>query len=554
MNSNISYNATIGLFICLIGTLSSAAQGSSDINRILEKDEHLPDYSWAGYHNSEKELPDFVGETIVLTDFGAIADDGLDDSASLRAALDSAMETKTPVTIQFPKGRLILSEIFFIERSNVLLKGAGSGEGGTELYFPYPLDMLKDPQVLQELREYLVKYEKRQVEPENNVDVLFSQYAWSGGFFWTRVPGVRVKSYLPEYDTPTVVLTNINGGKRGSSTFSVEKVSEIREGQVVELQWYNKEGETGSILKELYGNTDLTIGSHHWRNPEAALVRQRSKITEIKNNKVTIADELIMDMRSEWEPKVVKWEHLEEVGFAHFRMVFPPSNNFPHHKEAGFNGMFLTRIFNGWVDDVKIENSDSGILTEELANITISNVETSGSKIAHYTVTMGGVHNVLVKNLKIHNKARHPLSFNTYATKNVYTNCEVYHDPILDQHSGANHQNLFDNINVHVTLEENKKSYPLFVGGGAGYWKPSHGSYTTFWNINVLFQNGFEVKEPILLYGMEDGPNARLFGVHGNLPLKLEYGPEALIMGTNKNPEFPSLFVRQLEHRLTNRK
>ena len=534
--------------------LQIVGQESATSNSKYKTDKYLPDYSWAGYQNSEIPIPGQIGKTLYLTEFGAVADDELDDSEALRKLLQQAMAVQGPVTVQFPKGRLILSEIFYIERSNILLRGSGSGEGGTEIYFPYPLDMLPDPPILQELREYLVKYEKRQIEPENNVDVPFSQYAWSGGFFWARVPGVRVKSYMEEYDTPPKVLSNIISGKRGTSTFEVESVSDLNVGDVIEIQWYNKEGETGSILKELYGSTDLTIGSHHWRNPEAALVRQRSKITEIKNNKVTIADELITDMRSEWEPKVVKWEHLEEVGFAHFRMVFPPSNNFPHHKEAGFNGMFLTRIFNGWVDDVKIENSDSGILTEELANITISNVETSGSKIAHYTVTMGGVHNVLVKNLKIHNKARHPLSFNTYSTKNVYTNCEVYHNPILDQHSGANHQNLFDDINVQVTLEDDKKSYPLFVGGGAGYWKPSHGSYTTFWNINIFFQNGFELNEPILLYGMEDGPNARLFGVHGNLPIKIEYGPDAMIEDTNKNPKFPSLFWKQLENRLSNKK
>lgn len=539
---------------CLVCNYQSIAQEDILSNEKLKADKYLPDYSWAGYHNSEIPIPDKTGETLFLTDFGAVADDGLDDSGALRKLLQQAMEIQGPVTVQFPRGRLILSEIFYIERSNILLRGSGSGNGGTELYFPYPLDMLPDPPMLQELREYMVKYEKRQIEPENNVDVPFSQYAWSGGYFWTRVPGVRVKSYMEKYDTPPEVLSGIVAGKRGTSTFEVETIENLNVGNVVEIQWYNKEGEDGSLLKELYGDFGLYIGSHHWRNPGTALVRQRSKVKSIEGNRVTVSDELIMDMNPDWEPKVTAWEHLEEVGFAHFRMAFPHSNDFPHHKEAGFNGFFLTRVFNGWVDDVKIENADSGILTEELANVTISNVETIGTKTAHYTVTMGGVHNVLVKGLTISNRARHPLSFNTYSTKNVYTDCEVYHDPILDQHSGANHQNLFDNIRVHITMDGEMKSYPLFVGGGAGYWKPSHGSYTTFWNIRALFENGFGIEGPILLNGMGDGPNARLYGVHGNRPVRIEYGPGAIIKNTNEKPEYPSLFEKQLEQRLENRK
>lgn len=536
------------LFGVTINRLS--AQTLLPLKALKQQRMYLPDYSWAGYHNSERPLPDTLGEVLRLTDFGAIADDGLDDSQALQQALQAAQQTQGAVTIQLPPGRLILSEIFYLERSEILLRGSGSGPGGSELYFPYPLDMLPDPSALQELREYLVRYDKRQKEPEYNIDVAFSQYAWAGGYFWTRVPGVRVKSYLAEYDTPTEVLATITRGKRGTSSFSVADASQLSEGQVVELQWYNKGGENGSLLQAMYGKTPPTIGSHHWRNPEAALVRQRSRITGIDGTQVTLADELIMEMNTDWQPKVVAWQHLEEVGFAHFKLTFPPSNDFPHHKEAGFNGFFLTRLFNGWVDDVVIENADSGILTEELANVTLQNITTTGSKQAHYTVTMGGVHNVLVKNLIVDNHARHPLSFNTYSTKNVYTRCQVRHDPILDQHSGANHQNLFDHIQVQVTLAPDQTSYPLFVGGGAGYWKPSHGAYSTFWNIQVQFANGLDQSGPIVLDGMQDGPQARLIGVRGNRPIKVVYGPDAYVAGSNQAPRVPSLFEYQVEQRL----
>ena len=39
----------------------------------------LPDFSYAGYHAGEKELPD-EAITVSVRDFGAIPDDGVDDT------------------------------------------------------------------------------------------------------------------------------------------------------------------------------------------------------------------------------------------------------------------------------------------------------------------------------------------------------------------------------------------------------------------------------------------------------------------------------------------
>ena len=200
--------------------------------------------------------------------------------------------------------------------------------------------------------------------------------------------------------------------------------------------------------------------------------------------------------------------------------------------------------------DVEITNADSGILTEEIANVTIKDIVTNGSNLAHYTVAMAGVHNVLVHNLKVYNEAVHPLSFNTFSTKNVYQNCEVFVKPVLDQHSGVNHQNLFDNITVHLSVREDN-SYPLFAGGGAGYWKPSHGAFSTFWNINVQVLNKHNMNNVILLNGMLDGPFANLIAVHGNKNFEIVYEPKSHIELLNSSvSQIPSLYNYQLQERL----
>jgi len=513
------------------------------------KTNYLPDFSFAGYHNGEANLPEFQGKIINVTDFGVKANDALDDSKALLKALKAANAVDGNVILQLPSGRIILSDILYIERNNFVLRGAGSDKNGTEIFFPRPMMYLKDPESHAELREYLTSLDKRQREPENNIDIPFSQYSWSGGFIWTQIPDKRVKSYLDKYEPETNPLAKVSSGKMGEHVLTVSAVNGLKVGNIVELQLFNKDGENGEIIKDLYQNANIKPGSHHWKYPNLPIVRQQVEIVKISGSKITIKTPLIISIKPSYQAQLVEWKHLSEVGIEHIRFTFPDIPRIAHHVEPGNNAIFLTRLFNSWVKDVVVTNADSSILTEEIANVTIQDITTEGTHMAHYTVTLGGVHDVLVKNLKIYNKAVHALSFNTFATKNVYQNCEIFADPVLDQHSGANHQNLFDNITVHLATDKNN-SYALFGGGGAEYWKPSHGPFSTFWNMNVLVENPDQTK-PVLLYGMKDGVLARIVGLHGNTKFELKYDTNPYIEFLNIPIEkIPSLYDYQLQKRL----
>ena len=514
------------------------------------KTNYLPDFSYAGYHFGESQIPESIGKIINATDFGVKANDGLDDSKALLKAIKAATSTEGNVVLQLPAGRIILSDILYIERSNFVLRGTGSGENGTEIYCPRPMMYLKNSESLAELREYLTTFDKRQREAENNIDLPFSQYAWSGGFIWTQVPGERVKSYLDKYEPTPNVLAKVSSGNMGEHIINVSDVKGLKVGDIVELQLFNKDGESGEIIQDLYKGAKVKPGSHHWKFPKLPIVRQQVEITKISNSKITIKTPLTIAVKPSYQAQLVEWKHLNEVGIEHIRFTFPDIPRVAHHVEPGNNAIFLTRLFNSWVKDIVITNSDSGILAEEDANVTIQDIVTDGPHMAHYTVTLGGVHNILVKNLKIYNKTVHPLSFNTFATKNVYQNCEIFIDPLLDQHSGANHQNLFDNITVHIDPDKNN-SYLLFGGGGADYWKPSHGPFSTFWNLNVQVGKPADSSKPVLLYGMKDGPFARIIGVNGSAKFEVKYEPDAYIEFLNTSMEkVPSLYDYQLKKRL----
>ncbi|MFD1315085.1 hypothetical protein [Namhaeicola litoreus] len=535
---------------------SSIGFGQNNIPEILSSKKiqtknYLPDFSYAGYWNGEKQIETKTGKIFKATDFGVVANDELDDSKALIAAIEAMKKIPGNVVLELPAGRIILSEVLYIERSNFLLRGAGSDENGTEIYCPRPMMYFKDPEILQELREYLVELDKRQIEKENNIDLPFSQYAWSGGIIWTNYPGERIKSYLPKYERPARILARVTSGNRGENTFIVEDASQLKTGDVMQLELFNKEGKEGKIIQEMYQHADIKIGSHHYNYPNMALVRQQVEIIGIEKNKVTIKTPLTLAIVPEYKAQLVEWKHLKEVGIENFKITFPVSPRIAHHVEQGYNGIFLTRVYNGWVRNIAIHNADSGILTEEIANVTIDDITSTGENLAHYTVAMAGVHNVLAKNLTIYQEAVHPLSFNTFSTKNVYQSCEVFTKPILDQHSGANLQNLFDNIKVHIEIDDTG-TYPLFEGGGAGYWKPSHGAFSTFWNIEVLLKNEGINHETIVLNGMKDGPFARIIGIYGNKPYLVQYEPEAYIKFVNQSLSIPSLYNYQLNQRLKN--
>lgn len=552
MSRNTILIAAFTLIFLFLDSHVGVGQKLPDILKVnLEEDAHyLPDYSFAGYHNSSIEVPLSIGKIINAADYGVVPNDGLDDSKALKRAIREVSKIQGGVTLQLPSGRIILSEILYLERSNFVIRGSGSGINGTELYFPRPLMYCKDPVELQELREYLIEFDKRQREKEHNIDLPFSQYAWAGGFIWTKVPNTRVKSYLKKYDSPYNILANISTGKRGDFVVEATGIKNLRVGDIVELQLFNKEGESGEIISDLYKEEHIMVGAHHWDFPDLPLVKQQVEILKIQGNKITINAPLTIDIKPSYKAQLVEWKHLVEVGIENFKITFPKAPRVAHHVEQGFNAIYLTRAYDSWVKNVVIENADSGIITEEIANVTMSNIVTTGDNFAHYTVMMQGTYNVLAKDIKVYNKAVHPLSFNTFATKSVYSNCEVYVDPILDQHSGANHQNLFDNIKVYISPKPDR-SYPLFAGGGAGYWKPSHGSFSTFWNINIHFLDGLDSTLPIELNGMQDGPLARLVGIAGNHYLKVSYGPNAYIESINQTiEEVPSLYNYQLKKRL----
>lgn len=555
-------NLIVALAVNLWLTSAVMAQDHPEIisNEDVAAEHYLPDYSYAGYDFGIAPTP-HIATVINVADHGAIPGDGKDDSAALLAAIAAAHEMDRPVRVQMAAGRYILSEILWIEKSDIVLAGMGDGPGGTELYMPRPLSQIDDKGALQEIREYLVEENKRERQPENNIDALFSEYSWSAGFIWTRVPGGRHATYLERYDRPITKVAEIKNGQRGQHILTVPDAGALKVGDVLQIHWHNYDGPEGPLVKALYGDdkTDITIGHRHWSIPDRPLVRQATRIEKITGDQVVIADPLMIDISAALPAYFAKWDHLENVGLQGFAMVFPDNPFFGHHAEAGYNGIYFTGVHNGWVKNITITNSDSGILTDDLANVTIADIVTDGTHRAHYSVHVGNVHNVLIDNVTIKNPTEHSFSFNTLSTRSVYRNSVGWIQPTLDQHAGANHHNLYDNITVYVRPDgENaagQPSYELFKAGGAPYWQPGHARYNTMWNTNILVQAGVGPGEAITIIGPTEGPEARIIGMHGNRDIDLDYRPQGYVEWLNRPVSaIPSLYSYQLGQRVADKR
>ena len=550
---------TLGItvvFLCSPAPGASETKGELPALVSLEttrQNNYLPDFSFAGYGNGLPAIPDPSGTVVRVDDFGASANDQIDDTKALLAAILHANDVAGPVIVRFSTGRYIVSEVLRIERSDFVLQGAGSGAGGTVLHFPRPLKQVDRSTSLDELRQYLVQLDKREVDPDRNLDDYFSEYSWSGGFIWIQKPGVREAPYLVEYDPEIEKLADIETGARGARTIVLSSTADIDAGDIIQLQWINREGPDAGIIKSLYETEHASAGSHHWSFPERPLVRQTSRVLRVDGRNVQLADPLLHDANDAIPAQVAAWDGLQHVGIEDLTLEFPDSPFFGHHMERGYNGIYFTSSFDSWARNIRITNADSGILSYNSANLTYRDVISDGVRRGHYAVHMGNVHNVLAENITVMNPVLHSLSFNTQSTKCVFKNAEVFVTPALDQHAGANHQNLFDNVTLHMQAVRSKDGpvVPVFDGSGAGYWQPGHGGFNTTWNLRVLVTGGAYADEVVTVQGLDEGPMARIVGLHGNREFKLDYRPAPYVERLNEPLEsVPSLYDYQRYQRL----
>ncbi|MDM8543255.1 glycosyl hydrolase family 28-related protein [Desulfococcaceae bacterium HSG9] len=487
---------------------------------------YLPDFSYAGYHFGEDSPPDndTGWQVLNVTDFGAVPNDGSDDTASIRNALTQAESINGPVILKFPAGKFEINEILFVKCNNLIMRGAGSNVNGTILKVEHPMaQMQKPPQILEQEQE--IKQDNMKTDKGD----YYSPFSWFGGVIWIE----------PSEQTPAEIITKVSGtSQRGSHTATVNSTDNLEVGQVVQIRWYDQDDDN-SILPHIFNCEESNLPEGFGKSLSyPPQVRQIVTIESIDGNSVTFKEPINHDIRTEWKPQIRRVGFVKEVGLEGFKIEFPQSVYAGHHNEEGYNAVYMYRAINSWVRNVEIVNSDSGIIIDNSKNITIKNVVIRG-RGGHYSLMARDSDQVLFRDFEITAGSLHTPSFNTYCRTSVYTHGKIS-DAQLDQHNGMNHQNLWDDLELDSWLGG------LWVHGGSASDIPTHGAFNVAWNLRFNPQQNTPARANDIL----DGPSAYLVGLTSSAPLMFRYGPNAYFEGFNKlNIAIPSLYEYQLNLR-----
>ncbi len=432
----------------LIVTIMFVASASSaqEYSKLWGKDgelwspeSRLPDFSFAGYHFGEDPLP-HVEVAANVREFGAVGDGKHDDTDAFKKAI----EATEAGAIRVPEGRWLLSDILWIKKPNIVLRGAGPDK--TVLVFNTTLEA---------------------VRPNMGATTggrPTSNYSWSGGFVWVK--GSYGEQHIAAITTEVA---------RGSRTLVVKDASKIAAGQRVMIQ--AKDTHEKSLLQHLYsGDAGDTA-----KVTKPVTAKMVSRVAAVDGNRVTLERPLRFDLRKEWSPTLRSFNpSVSEAGIEELSFEFPNTPYQGHFTELGYNAIAINGASDCWVRNVQIQNSDSGVYVSGMfctveGLIIDSDRKQEKGATGHHGILMGA--DCLVRDFDFRTHFIHDITLSSLNAGNVVKNGRGT-NLSLDHHKKAPYENLFCNLDL------GKGSEMWRCGGGASLGKHC-GARGTFWNIRA---------------------------------------------------------------------
>jgi hypothetical protein len=406
--------------------ITAKAQGKTPV---------LPDFSYAGYHFSEKEIPSLSGKQVFnVLDFGAKPNDNLYDDDAIQKAIDAAEKNADGGVVFFPAGKFLLAndndstKQIRISKSNIILKGSGSGLDGTEIY-----------------------QDKMRI---NGRQILFK-------------PAGNVQNRL------TTITKN---AERESFWVEVENTASLKTGMDVVLKHRSEE------FTRLYFSP-LVLKPQWTRlfgNDGGMLINEIHTIEKIEGNRVKFKNpihfDLILVKSAAFE--LLNYNSIEECGIEDIRFTsnwktYP--EEFVHHKNAihdyAYEAVGMEYVKNSWVRNCEFQDWNEGLFIRSGYQVSVLNVNFTGKK-GHASVHARTGYGVLIKNCNFNNAQHHGAGTGYSAVNTVITQCTLGTDQNIDIHSGQPFATLYDDIRGGV----------FYNLGGPEPGHPHHGKYLVLWN------------------------------------------------------------------------
>jgi hypothetical protein len=405
----------------------------------------LPDFSFAGYRSGDVPIPNVPVKSNVR-DFGAKGDGTADDTAAFKRAI---AETDGGA-ILIPAGRYKITDILYIRKSNIVLRGAGSGK--SVLFFPTPLESLK-PNM-----------------GATTTGQATSNYSWSGGLVW--VEGKNAGA-----DVGAVAERAV----RGAHEIKLEENAKLSPqvlaafvGRRVEIS--QQDPGDNSLIDHVYAGQSGDVSKI-----KGVRVTFVSRVAAVDGTKLLLERPLQTSVAPMWKPRVrVFAPGVSEVGIEDLGFEFASGPYGGHFSEPGFNVLALSGVSDCWARRLRVFNADSGPFLSGHFN-TIEDIVFEADRApdkagntGHHGVTLGSDN--LLKNFDFKTRFVHDISAERSAGSVASDGRGV--DLCFDHHKRFPHANLFTNIDIG----EGKRMYRS--GGGAALGRHA-GAWTTFWNIRA---------------------------------------------------------------------
>jgi hypothetical protein len=443
------------LAILPISILSQAgaayAQAYSDLwGRAGEKwrpNGRLPDFSYAGYHCGESAIPK-VREAANVRSFGAKGDGKHDDTQAFLDAIDKTDRG----AIYVPPGRYKITKIVDIQKSNVVLRGAGPDK--SILFFPRPLNDIKPDW------------------GSTTAGRRTSNYSWSGGLVWIKG------------DFRSKRLADVTAdAKRGDTLLRVSSTERLKVGQRVEV--FVQDDDQKTLTSYLYSGDPGDV--RKFRGAKGSFI---VTLTSLTHDRIAFDRPLRFDVKLRWKPQVRRFAPtVREVGIEDLCFEFPATAYGGHFTERGYNALAMSGVADCWVNNILILNADSGMFVNaKFCTIAGVKFESKGTPCrlglhwpwcpvtGHHGIVLGGTDN-LFTGFRFDTRFIHDLGVSCNHAGNVFSNGSGI-DLNFDHHRRAPYENLFTDIDA------GKGMRMWSCGGGRSLGKHC-GARGTFWNIRA---------------------------------------------------------------------
>jgi len=472
----------------------------------------LPDYSYAGYALSGGPAEADGLPVFDVTRYGAKPDDEVSDREAVEAAIEAAEENGGGI-VYFPAGRFLMSEQaglttgIVIESDRIILRGAGSGPGGTELY-------MKHPQV-----------------PEDP------------GKLWSTPKLISFKISSQKNQRPKLASIT-SPSPRESFEIEVDNASRIKAGDYVILTMQNPAATPGLLA----GLTPWDIWTVA-RDKGIKVTGEKHRVVKVAGRRVTFAEPIHTDIDPEhgWAvtacPLGMGWG-VEDITF---RGEAPAP--FVHHKNAehdsGWSILAFGRGLAPYVRRCRFISTSHAVSFNACYGATAINCAIEGRQ-GHGSISSGGgAYGTLMAFCVDHSEGG---AFHGYGANAGSVGTVIYRsknsDRGLDWHASGPYATLADATSGGL------------IGNGGHYKNlPNHLQHLTLWNFKQTAGQVYDQldwwkpRQDKENYSMAKIVKPLIVGFHG-LPTTFLESSCGLVESHGRPVKPESLFEAQLELRL----